>query len=167
MDGGYPYHCPMSRTPAITALERAGVDFALHPYRVGDGDGTTFGEAVAAALGVEPERVFKTLVAETDGTPVVAVVPVTGTLSLKALARARHAKRAAMADPADARRLTGYVVGGISPFGQKRRLPVVVDESLLTHDRVLVSAGRRGLQVEVSPGDLVALTGARSAAIAG
>jgi Cys-tRNA(Pro)/Cys-tRNA(Cys) deacylase len=157
----------MSGTPAITALERAGVAFTVHHYEVSGEEGATFGEAVATALEVDPERVFKTLVAETDGEPVVAVVPVTGTLSLKALARVREAKRAAMVDPDDARRLTGYVVGGISPFGQRRRLTVVVDESMLRHEWVFVSAGLRGMQVEVRPEDLVAITAAQTAPIAG
>jgi Cys-tRNA(Pro)/Cys-tRNA(Cys) deacylase len=104
--------------------------------------------------------VFKTLVTVVDDRPTVAVLPVSGHLSLKALARARGAKRAEMAAPADAERLTGYVVGGISPFGQKRRLPVVADRSLLDHESVFVSGGRRGLQVELAPGDLVAFLGA-------
>ena len=156
----------MSGTPAITALERSGVEFAEHSYEVVDPRGETFGAAVADALGVERSRVFKTLVARVDGDPVVAIVPVTGTLSTKALAGARGAKRAAMADPGDAERLTGYVVGGISPFGRRRRLPVVADRSVLEHDTVFVSAGRRGLQVEVAPADLLALTGATTAAIA-
>jgi Cys-tRNA(Pro)/Cys-tRNA(Cys) deacylase len=116
---------------------------------------------------VEPGRVFKTLVAEVDGDAVVGIVPVTGALSLKALARARGGKRAAMAAPADAERLTGYVTGGISPFGQRRRLPVVADESVHGWDTVFVSGGLRGLQLEVAPDDLVRVTGAASAPIAG
>jgi Cys-tRNA(Pro)/Cys-tRNA(Cys) deacylase len=157
----------MARTRAVDALERAGVEFIVHPYSVSPEGGQTFGEAVAAALGVPPEQVFKTLVAEADGRPVVAVVPVNGSLSLKALAHAVGAKRAEMADPATAERLTGYVVGGISPFAHRRSLPVVVDDSMIRHDRVFVSAGQRGLQVEVTPADLFALTGARSAPVAG
>ena len=153
----------MSATPATAALKKAGVAFIAHEYEPpGEAEGT-YGEAIAAVLGVDPRRVFKTLVAVTDGQPVVAVLPVSGLLSMKALARARRAKRAEMAAPAEAERLTGYVIGGISPFGQKRRLPVVVDESLLGHTTVFVSGGRRGLQVEVAPGDLVALLGAAAA----
>ncbi len=157
----------MARTRAVDALERSGVEFAVHTYEISGDHGETFGEAVAEALGVGPERVFKTLVAEADGEPLVAIVPVTGTLSLKALARTVGAKRAVMADPAVAERLTGYVVGGISPFAHRRRLPVVADESVRGHDRVFVSGGRRGLQVEVSPDDLLTLTGAVTAPVAG
>jgi Cys-tRNA(Pro)/Cys-tRNA(Cys) deacylase len=114
----------------------------------------------AQALGLEPAQVFKTLLADVDGDLVVAVVPVDRSLDLKALAGAVHGKRAAMAEPAAAERATGYVVGGISPLGQRRRLPTVVDASALAWDTVLVSAGRRGLDVELAPGDLVRLTGA-------
>jgi Cys-tRNA(Pro)/Cys-tRNA(Cys) deacylase len=153
----------MARTRAVDALERAGVEFTAHVYTIESSGGETFGEAVAAALGVAPERVYKTLVAEADGRPVVAIVPVTGTLSLKALAQAAGAKRAAMAEPAVAERLTGYVVGGISPFAHRRALPVIIDESVGPHDRVLVSGGRRGLQVELAPADLVSVTGAQVA----
>jgi Cys-tRNA(Pro)/Cys-tRNA(Cys) deacylase len=157
----------MARTRAIDALQRCGVEFTVHTYVADSGGDETFGEAVAAALGVVPDRVFKTLVAEADGRPVVAIVPVTRTLSLKALAHASGAKRAVMADPAVAERLTGYVVGGISPFAHRRRLPVVVDDSVDRHEWVFVSAGQRGLQVEVRPGDLTRITGARLAPVAG
>jgi Cys-tRNA(Pro)/Cys-tRNA(Cys) deacylase len=156
----------MTATPATEALRRAGVAFTPCEYRPVEEAEGTYGEAIAALLGVDPARVFKTLVTVIDGQPTVAVVPVDGHLSLKALARARGAKRAEMAAPADAERWTGYVVGGISPFGQKRRLPVVADRSLLDHQAVLVSGGRRGLQVEVAPADLVALLGAEVADIA-
>jgi Cys-tRNA(Pro)/Cys-tRNA(Cys) deacylase len=121
---------------------------------------------VADALGVPPERVFKTLVAEVDGDLVVAVVPVTGDLDLKALAAATGGKRAALAGRAAAERATGYVRGGISPFGQRRRLPTVVDATATGFDTVYVSAGRRGLQVELAPAELIRLTGATLAAIA-
>lgn len=158
----------MAATPAITALERSGRPFTVHEYHLGDeAPEGTFGEAVAAALGVPPERVLKTLVATVDGDPVVAIVPSAGSLSTKALARARGGKRAALADPGDAERLTGYVVGGISPFGHRRRLPALVDAAALGYETVFVSAGRRGLQVEVAPGDLVEMTGAETAEIAG
>lgn len=150
----------MSVTPATQALTRGGVAFTPHEYAAVEDPAGTYGEAVAAALGVDPRRVYKTLVAMVDGSPAVAVVPVDGHLAMKALARAQGGKRAEMASPADAERLTGYVVGGISPFGQKRRLPMVVDRTLLSHDTVFVSGGRRGLQIELAPADLVAQAGA-------
>lgn len=152
-------------TPATVALTRAGIDFSLHPYDH-DPRATSYGLEAAEALGVAPERVFKTLLADLDGSLVVGIVPVTGQLDLKALARALGGSRATMADPAAAERATGYVVGGISPIGQKRRHPTVVDESALTHATVLVSGGRRGLDLELAPADLVAVTGAVSARVA-
>ena len=151
-------------TPAVRMLETSGTTFTLHEYKTGGGD-RSYGEAVAEALGLDPDRVFKTLVASVDGSPVVAIVPVSGHLSMKKVARAAGGKHAAMAEPADAQRLTGYVVGGISPFGQRRRLPAFIDVSAMGHDTILVSAGRRGLQVEVAPDDLVALIGATTAEI--
>jgi Cys-tRNA(Pro)/Cys-tRNA(Cys) deacylase len=156
----------MSVTPATEALRRAQVAFTTREYPPVEETESTYGEAIAAVLGVDPGRVFKTLVTVVDGSPTVAIVPVSGHLSLKALARAVGAKKAEMADPAQAERLTGYVVGGISPFGQKRRLGVVADRSLLAQATVFVSGGRRGLQVELAPGDLVGLLGARVADIA-
>lgn len=137
-------------TRATAALQRAGIRHLLHPYTPSD-DADTYGEAVAAALGVDPSRLFKTLVAVVDANPVVAIVPASQRLSLKALARAAGGKRADMADTASAERITGYVVGGISPFGQKKRLPVHIDETALGFETVFVSAGMRGLQVEVAP----------------
>jgi Cys-tRNA(Pro)/Cys-tRNA(Cys) deacylase len=119
----------------------------------------------AQALGLDPAQVFKTLLADVDGAVTVAVVPVDRSLDLKALAAAASGKRAVMAEPAAAERLTGYVVGGISPLGQRRRLPTVLDVSALEWNTVLVSAGRRGLDVELAPGDLVRLTGAVTAPI--
>ncbi len=136
--------------------------FTLHPYEHAVGAPSYGGEA-ADALGLSPDEVFKTLVARVDGRLVTAVVPVSGTLDLKALAAALAGKKAAMAEPADAERATGYVVGGISPLGQRSRLPVVVDESALARDAVYVSAGRRGLQVRLAPADLVRVSGARTA----
>jgi len=127
----------------------------------------TYGEAVAAAIGFEPGRVFKTLIAEIDGKPIVAIVPVSRSLRLKALASARSGKRAVMADPADAERLTGYVTGGISPFGQRKRLPVVLDTTAMGRETICVSGGQRGLQLEVAPGDLAAHLGALVASISG
>jgi len=151
-------------TPAVQALQRAGVAHTLHPYEH-DPRAESYGLEAAEVLGVDPARVFKTLLADADGRLVVAVVPVSGRLDLKALARAVVARRATMADPAAAERATGYVVGGISPLGQRRRHPTVVDASALAHDTVLVSAGRRGLDVELAPADLVSLTSATTAVI--
>jgi len=152
-------------TRAIDTLQKAGVEFTIHEYDVGDTD-LSYGEAAAASLGVEPDQVFKTLVAMVDGNPVVGIVHVSRHLSLKRLARAAGGKKATMAEPSDAERLTGYVVGGISPFGQRRRLPMFVDASAVGYDTIFVSAGRRGLQVEVAPSDLMGLTGAEAADIA-
>jgi Cys-tRNA(Pro)/Cys-tRNA(Cys) deacylase len=148
-------------TPATVALTRAGVAFTLHPYHHDDA-ATHFGEEAAAALSVEPTRIFKTLLADVGDELVVAVVPVARQLDLKALAAVLGVKRATMADPAAATRSTGYVLGGISPFGQRTRLRTVLDDSALGHATVLVSAGKRGLQVEVAPADLVRVTGAVS-----
>lgn len=145
-------------TPAVRALEKAGVSFDLHNYEVDEAVGEGYGQAVAAAIGVETGRVFKTLMAVVDGEHVAAIVPVDSRLALKALARAAGGKKAAMADPADAERLTGYVTGGISPFGQRRRHRTFVDETAASYPTVYVSAGKRGLQVELAPDALVALT---------
>ena len=156
---------PSSGTPALVALARAGVAHTLHPYDV-DPDEPNYGRLVAAAIGIGEDQVFKTLVAHADGRPMVAVVPVSGHLSLKALAAAVGAKRVEMAPTDVAERLTGYVVGGISPLGQRRRLPTVVDATASALDRIYVSAGRRGLQVGLAPGDLVRLADATVAAVA-
>jgi Cys-tRNA(Pro)/Cys-tRNA(Cys) deacylase len=158
----------VAATPAVRALERAGVPFSLHEYDpASTGSGAHgYGAVAVAALGADPAQVFKTLVARVDGALTVAVVPVSGQLDLKALASAAGGRKAAMADPADAERATGYVRGGISPLGQRKQLPTVVDDSALEFGTVLVSAGRRGLQVELPPADLVRLTRARTAAIA-
>lgn len=151
-------------TPATVALTAAGTVFTLHAYEH-DPASASYGEEAAEALGVSPDRVFKTLVADVDGRLTVAVVPVAGSLDLKALASAVGGKRATMADPAAAERTTGYVRGGISPLGQRKRLPTVLDASARAHDTVCVSAGRRGLEVELSPTDLASLTDAVFAAI--
>ena len=151
-------------TPATALLTTAKVEFALHPYDVSP-DAPNYGGLVAEALGVAPESVFKTLVAEVDGTLTVAVVPVTGDLDLKALAAAAGGKRAALADRAAAERSSGYVRGGISPLGQRRTLPTVIDASALDLERMYVSAGRRGLQASLAPADLVRLTNAVAANI--
>ena len=152
-------------TPATTALTASGIAFSLHPYEHHD-DNTHFGEEAVAALGNDPARVFKTLVADLGGQLVVAVVPVAQQLDLKALAAVFGAKKAAMADPQVAARSSGYVVGGISPIGQRTKLPTVLDASADDFETIFVSAGRRGLQLELAPADLRAVTGARSALIA-
>lgn len=151
-------------TPATVALTRAGVEFVLHAYQH-DPRAASYGLEAAEALGLPAERVFKTLLADVDGRLAVGIVPVSGQLDLKALARALGGSRAAMADQAAAERATGYVVGGISPFGQKKRLPTVLNASALGHGTVLVSAGRRGLDLEVSPADLVRVLEATTARI--
>jgi Cys-tRNA(Pro)/Cys-tRNA(Cys) deacylase len=155
---------PQSATPAIVALTRAGVSFQVREYRH-DPAAASYGAEAATALGVSTSQVFKTLVAEVDGALTVAVVPVSGELDLKALAHAVGGKRAAMADPTAATRSTGYVLGGISPIGQRKRLPTVVDESAASQPTVLVSAGRRGLEIELTAVDLVEITGAKLAPI--
>ncbi|MFF0524740.1 Cys-tRNA(Pro) deacylase [Actinomadura nitritigenes] len=152
-------------TPATVAAAKAGIEFTVHAYEPAP-DAESYGAAAADALGVPHDRIFKTLVAEVDGRLTVGIVPVSGSLDLKALAAAAGGKKAAMAHPRDAERATGYVVGGISPLGQRRRLPTVIDASVSALATVYVSAGRRGLQIEVVPADLVALTGATVAAIA-
>ncbi|WP_200304779.1 Cys-tRNA(Pro) deacylase [Streptomyces adelaidensis] len=152
-------------TPATVALSAAGVRFTVHAYEH-DPAHPSYGEEAAEAMGVSPERVFKTLVADVDGSLVVAVVPVAGSLDLKSLATAVGGKRAAMADPTLAERTTGYVRGGISPLGQRKRLRTVLDASADGHDTICVSAGRRGLEVELAPTDLQRLTEAVSAPIA-
>ncbi|MFE2020827.1 Cys-tRNA(Pro) deacylase [Streptomyces sp. NPDC059499] len=146
-------------TPATVALTAAGTAFTVRSYDH-DPASPSYGEEAAEALGVPPDRVFKTLVADVDGELVVAVVPVAGSLDLKALASAVGGKRAAMADPAAAERTTGYVRGGISPLGQRKRLRTVIDASARTHATICVSAGRRGLEVELSADDLALLTNA-------
>jgi Cys-tRNA(Pro)/Cys-tRNA(Cys) deacylase len=164
--------CAVAATPAVRNLDQAGVAYTLREYDPADGASSGepgphgYGETAAAALGADPAQVFKTLVAQVDGRLTVAVVPVSGQLDLKALAAAAGGRKAAMADPADAERSSGYVRGGISPLGQRKVLPTVVDESALGFATVLVSAGRRGLQVELAPADLVRLTRALTAAIA-
>jgi Cys-tRNA(Pro)/Cys-tRNA(Cys) deacylase len=152
-------------TPATVLLTRLGLPFTLHPYEH-DPRSQAYGEEAAAALGVDPARIFKTLIAAVEGRPACAVVPVAARLDLKAFAAALGGKRAELAEPAAAARLTGYVVGGISPLGQKSRLRVVVDSSAERFPTVYVSAGRRGLQVELAPGDLVAAAGATLGAVA-
>jgi Cys-tRNA(Pro)/Cys-tRNA(Cys) deacylase len=155
---------PGGGTPATVALTAAGVDFTLHAYEH-DPRAASYGLEAAEALGVEPGRVLKTLLASLDGALVVGIVPVDGQLDLKALARALGGSKAVMADVAAAERATGYVAGGISPIGQRRAHPTVVDASATGWPTVFVSGGRRGLDVELSPADLVAVTAATTAPI--
>jgi Cys-tRNA(Pro)/Cys-tRNA(Cys) deacylase len=154
----------VAQTPATVALTKAKVTYTVHAYDHDPAAGS-YGLEAAQLLGVEPGRVFKTLVADVDGGLTVAVVPVSGQLDLKALAAAVGGKRADMADPRAAERTTGYVVGGISPLGQRKALRTVVDATALDHSTVFVSAGRRGLDVELAPTDLVRLTAAVVAAV--
>jgi Cys-tRNA(Pro)/Cys-tRNA(Cys) deacylase len=153
-------------TTATIALERAKIPFTLHEYEH-DPRAGSYGLEASDALGIPPDQVFKTLVAAVDGgTLAVGVVPVHRTLDLKALAAAVGGKKAAMAEVAAAERATGYVAGGISPVGQKKRLPVVLDASALGLDTLFCSAGRRGLEIEITPADLVKAIGAKVAPIA-
>lgn len=151
-------------TPATVALERAGVSFTPHTYEH-DPAAASFGLEAAHALGVDPERVFKTLLVSVEAGLAVGIVPVDGQLDLKAMASALGTKRAVMADPRVAERTTGYVVGGISPLGQKKALPTVLDSSASQFATVFVSGGKRGFDVELAPADLVRVTGARLATI--
>ncbi|TDN42774.1 Cys-tRNA(Pro)/Cys-tRNA(Cys) deacylase [Curtobacterium flaccumfaciens] len=152
-------------TPATVALERAGIPYTPHVYEHHE-TATNFGEEAAAALGLREEQVFKTLVVSVDGALAVAIVPVANRLDLKAIAAAVGGKKATLADPALAEKRTGYVVGGISPVGQKTRLRTVVDESALSYPSIFVSGGRRGFDIEVAPADLVRVTEATAAPIA-
>ncbi len=152
-------------TPATVALARAGVAFTAHAYEH-DPRAAAYGLEAAEKLGIDPDRVFKTLLANVDGALAVGIVPVAQQLDLKALAQALGGKRAEMADPAVAERKTGYVVGGISPIGQKTALPTVLDESAILCETILVSGGRRGLDLELAPDDLLAVTAGRYAPIA-
>jgi len=146
-------------TPATIALERAEIPFTLHEY-AHDPKAASYGLEASEALGVPPEQVFKTLVAAVDGKLTVGVVPVSRQLDLKALAAAAGGKKAVMADVTAAERATGYVAGGISPVGQKRRLPVFVDESAASFAAIFCSAGRRGLEISLAPADLARCAGA-------
>lgn len=152
-------------TPATTALSRAGVSYQLHPYEH-DPAAASYGLEAAAALSVPPGQVFKTLLVEGGSGLGVGIVPVDRQLDLKAVASALGWKKATMAEPAAAERSTGFVVGGISPVGQKRRLPTVLDQSATAFEVVYVSGGRRGLDISLAPADLARVTGATVAAIA-
>jgi Cys-tRNA(Pro)/Cys-tRNA(Cys) deacylase len=151
----------VASTPAVTAAEKAGIEFSLHEY-AHDPTADSYGLEAAERLGVDPARIFKTLVVSVDGELNVACVPVAAQVDLKALG-----KRARMADRTQAERTTGYVQGGISPLGQRKKLPTHLDASAREHERIMVSAGRRGLQIELSPDDFVVLTDARVHPIAG
>jgi len=140
-------------TPAVVAAERAGVTHRVHAYEHDPG-APSYGLEAAEKLGIDPARVYKTLVVDVDGTTTVTIVPVEAELDLRALG-----KRAALAKPANAERVTGYVTGGISPLGQRKRLPMLLDASALDFETIFVSAGRRGLELELAPADLLALTG--------
>lgn len=151
-------------TPATAVLAAAGVPFTLHPYSH-DPAAASYGLEAAEVLGMDPVRVFKTLMVEVDGRLAAGVVPVSGSLDLKALAAALGSKKAAMADPVAAERRTGYVLGGISPLGQRQPSPTVLDDSALALPSILVSGGRRGLDIELDPRDLMRLTNAITAPI--
>ncbi len=152
-------------TPATALLESAGIAYTTRSYRH-DERAESYGEEAASQLGVDPHQLFKTLIVTVDGSLACAVVPVAARLDLKALAAVVGGRRAELAEPAKAQRATGYVVGGISPLGQRSRMPIVVDSSATGLGLMYVSAGKRGLQLALAPGDLIALTGARCAAIA-
>lgn len=155
----------MSKTTQATkALEKLGVKFALHSYAYDPG-ADSIGLQAAQALGVEPFRMLKSLMAEVDGKPVCVVVPSDAEVSMKKLASAFGGKAAKMMRPADAERLTGYHVGGISPFGQKKRVPVAIEIAVLGHASVFLNGGQRGLQVEIDPNDAVKALGAITAAL--
>ena len=156
----------MGATPAVHALVEAGIEHTLHPYEHDPSSDLGYGLEAAAAIGVDPEQVFKTLCAYVDGKLVVGIVPVSGMLDLKGLAAAFGGKRAEMAPPADAERSSGYVVGGISPIGQRKALPTALDETAELWDVVYVSGGRRGLDIGLAPADLVRVTNAIIAPIA-
>lgn len=152
-------------TPAIVSAQRAKIAFSVHEYQH-DANATSYGLEAVEKLGLDPEKVFKTLITRVDGRLLAALVPVARQLDLKALAAVAGSKRATMAATADAERATGYQTGGISPLGQKKALPTVVDESIVNLDRVWVSAGRRGLQIELAPADLLRLCKATTGTIA-
>lgn len=152
-------------TPAVNAVEKGGVHFSLHRYQSAAGV-DNYGREAAEALGIDPRRVYKTLLVLVDDIPQVAMVPVDRTLSLKALAKVCGGKKAAMADGALAQRLTGYVLGGISPLGQRTRLPLWLDDSADDLATLYMSAGRRGLEIEMTPADLLSLAGGRLAPLA-
>lgn len=153
-------------TPAVNTAKKAKINYQIHQY-AHDPSSQSYGEEASDKLNISPERVFKTLVASLDGTQLaVAVVPVSGQLNLKSFASALNAKKSKMADPREVERSTGYVLGGVSPLGQKKKLKTVIDQSALDFETIYVSAGRRGLEIELSAKDLAALLDAVFAPIA-
>lgn len=153
-------------TPAINAAKKGKISYRVHQYSH-DPDSVSYGEEAAEKLGQKPEQIFKTLVVKLDGKQLaVAIVPVTRKLDLKAIASVCNAKKAAMAEPREVQRSTGYVLGGVSPLGQKKRLPTVLDQSSECCSTIFVSAGRRGLEIELSPAALLTLTAGQYGAIA-
>ncbi len=155
---------PVAGTPATVALTRAGITFTTHSYEHDPSD-TSFGTEAATKLGLDQRRVFKTLMVDSDAGLAIGVVPVDGLLDVKAMAAAIGAKKAGMGDPALAEKKSGYVVGGISPVGQKTPLRTVLDDSALDHSTIFVSGGKRGLDIELAPADLLRITGGFAAAI--
>lgn len=151
-------------TPATKTLDQAKISYTTHPYKH-DARAESYGEEAAAQLGIDARQIFKTLIASVDSALVCAVVPVAGRLDLKALAAAVGGRKAELAEPARAQRATGYVLGGISPLGQRSRIPVVIDSSALDWETMYVSAGKRGLQLGLAPADLIAAASAQTAAI--
>ena len=152
-------------TPAIKLAQKNNISHAIHEYSH-DASAESYGMEAADKLGLSPERVFKTLVVKLDGKDLaVAVIPVSSTLSMKLMAKAAGAKKAVMAEPQEVERATGYVLGGVSPLGQKKRLKTFIDTSAINFNTVYVSAGRRGLEIELAPGDLQRLTVGSLAAI--
>jgi|FLYL01.1.fsa_nt_gi Cys-tRNA(Pro)/Cys-tRNA(Cys) deacylase len=149
-------------TPAERALLAGGVPYVAHAYRVAEAVGDGYGEAVAAALGVDPRRVFKTLFVRAGEEFLVAIIPVTGHLSWRALGRLHGVTRVTLAEPGDVHRRTGYRPGGVSPLGQRRPHPTYLDISAVDHGTIFVNGGRRGSQIELAPGDLITLTGAKT-----
>ena len=151
-------------TPAVNFLKQQKIAFSLYEYQLNE-EPENYGQAVADALNVSHERLFKTLLVSLNGDPkqlAVCIIPVVATLNLKAAASALGTKKIQMADPAVAEKATGYVVGGISPFGQKKRLPMLLDQSALAFERILTSGGKRGLQIEFDPRVLLTALGAKS-----
>jgi Cys-tRNA(Pro)/Cys-tRNA(Cys) deacylase len=152
-------------TPAVDAAKKAGIQFKIHEY-LHDSAASSYGEEAANLLKISPHQAFKTLViADNDNKLAVAIVPVSHQLDLKSVAKVLRAKKVTMANPAEAEKATGYILGGISPLGQKKRLPIVIDKSANDFESIYVSAGRRGLEIELAPLDLIKLCSAISADI--
>lgn len=154
-------------TPAVQAAKKAKIAYTLHEYQH-DANNQSYGEEAASLLGLEPEQVFKTLLVSLNGQAnqlAVAILPVSHQLNLKAFAKIINAKKVAMGDPQKAQNATGYLLGGISPLGQKKRLPMIIDETAFKFDTIYVSAGKRGLEIQLSADDLMVITGAKSGLI--